>query len=283
MIRLTLRTPLIVDVAGLDPRIPPAAWSRALTHVGLLFQHRVRLAYARSRTGLGAPFLPNDPRYDARKVAQGLDPRPGHRELRIQTTMRSELLFGITSVTPAGTAVVTMLEELLRLRQPHAYHYERRKVPRRWLLQLNPAWLEEVRWPLDTLMARAETIRRDGPQRQRTEATAAAERNLARSRGIVIAAGPGKARRFTLPATPEKAEVARRIIAQRDAAMNVTRSVAVAEQQWVAAVVGGPGAQRMATSTAPSVNAPEAPRRVYTLAQTAWDAAIATANRLRRL
>lgn len=179
MINLTLITPTTVRVTGLDPRIHPAAWHIALQHTARLIQNDISNDYARSRTATGSRFRRNDPAYDRRKVQLGFDIRRGHLKNRIQRTLFGRDLFGVSVPTPAGTAVITMLPEMLRALQKHARWYARKKVPGRLILRVNPAIFPRVKFPLDALAVQALDPRRRPNKTGRKAADTKSARKIA--------------------------------------------------------------------------------------------------------
>lgn len=269
---------------GLDPRVPAAAWHIALRQMAGIIQADISRAYGRSRTALGAHFRPNTPEYTLWKARKGFDTRRGHKENRTHRALQRRTLHGVSTPTPRGTAVVTMLEEALYALEGHARYYARRKVPGRRILQINPTQLEVARWPLDALQARAN----DPRQRPRERDKMRGPRAEAAARRISISTGPQHASMTLRTALPTEAlanEIGRsvRLMPSADRIGLPPTMVNPALANAGRSVRGPVLPDAVVARTAAARAQPDRPRRPLTLAATARAAVASTTFRLRRL
>lgn len=175
MINAARLGPNAVQVTGLDVDLmPPAMWRPVLERYAMALQRSIATFYDLERTGTGRPFLPNSVKWTLMKQRRGLSTDKGKYLKRIIRTLRTRELYTISTVTPAGSAVITLSEEYLYSLVPHARYYARQKVIGGRIIQLGAGTVREQAhlWlgsAYDSALTRQEraAARRDGEKPER--------------------------------------------------------------------------------------------------------------------
>lgn len=122
-------------------------WQRLVGVAARNLQRRIAKSFARQRVAGTSALLANTPEYNARKAAQGFDPRRGHRTNNLQRVLDSNTRLYMVRIITEGngkmSAWVTMEERMLHSLVPYAEYYEEAKVTRAGILALAASWVKE--------------------------------------------------------------------------------------------------------------------------------------------
>lgn len=192
------------DFVGAEPALLPyREWQRLVGVTARNLQRRIAKSFARQRVAGVSALLPNTPEYNARKAAEGFDPRRGHRTNNLQRILDSNTrLYMVRAMTQGGgklAARVTMEETMLYSLVPYAEYYAEAKVSRAGILALAASWVTEEAAKLN---AKQEAARTKAMSRKRRAALAAltADSAAPRRRGKSPMTAQALIRSITAPA-----------------------------------------------------------------------------------
>ena len=150
---------------GLDTDwLTPPEWAKLVGSSARRLQKRIARSFAAQKVAGSTWLLPNDPKYTARKVAQGLDRRRGHRTGILQGVLDSLVRLYQVTITSQGNkslaARVVFEEGMLHSLVPYAVYYEEAKVTRGGILALAASWVREEAMTLQRALSAAQLKRR---------------------------------------------------------------------------------------------------------------------------